>query len=539
MKKQRTLAACRAVLALCSVTVVPQLVMGQNAQGVVINIDQDTMAKGLVTIQIGGDTPIKAEKGVVLVISKDALAKGTTTINIGTTPAVPQSAVPQPEKTITVPAVSQARAQIPVPPPLRLGAAKEERPSQRMTTTGEHRDMLQSFNEKAPDRVYAHLQTLDREQLLKPDTGSSMAHLNRREGAVLTARSYNRLHQYIPDEAGKTYSPDAVEATQALLQEFLPEAEALGYGSTAEAKATVPVKPGQGDWQIHGEARYSVAHNTGAARYTWRDSRWRLRLYGEKKISDNWSVVGMVESDKSHISHAADNALGWDNTHDGSVELSRLYAVGKYTWHTIPVTFEVGKTYAFLGEGNVLDSDFHGVKAEADINTEVTATAGIGKVNDTEDMNFLEAWRRHRQYDYMAGYYHWDNYGRPTGIYAAGMNYYIRNYTLGGMYLHADQADGSNSNDGYVLSARYGKNMSWIPHTYEVDLKYYNQAGRTYINHTMNGLGGYMDGFSGWGAMFYYTLRENLLFSLQYFDLTNKTTGEDGRTLWTELTWGF
>lgn len=48
-----------------------------------------------------------------------------------------------------------------------------------------------------------------------------------------------------------------------------------------------------------------------------------------------------------------------------------------------------------------------------------------------------------------------------------------------------------------------------------------------------------MDGFSGWGAMFYYTLRENLLFSLQYFDLTNKTTDEDGRTLWTELTWGF
>ena len=81
--------------------------------------------------------------------------------------------------------------------------------------------------------------------------------------------------------------------------------------------------------------------------------------------------------------------------------------------------------------------------------------------------------------------------------------------------------------------------MSWIPHTYEFDLKYYNQAGRTYINHTMNGLGSYMDGFSGWGAMFYYTLRENLLFSLQYFDLTNKTTDEDGRTLWTELTWGF
>lgn len=535
MKEQRSLAAIRAVLALCSLTIIPQGVLGQSAQGVVINIDQAMLEKGLVIIQVGGDKPVKAEKGVVLVLGKDALAAGAT-INIGTPT---ESTIPPVNSPTTVGTSLGTAVLAPVPPPLRPGASLG-------TGTGisgthkeqEHRDMLKAFNEKAPDTTYSHFQTLDKEHLLAPDTGSAMDHLNRWEGAVLTARSYNRLAHYVPDAAGKTYSPAATDATQALLQEFLPEAEDLGYGSTAEAKATVPVEPGAWDWQIHGEARYSVAHNTGDPRYTWRDNRWRLRLYGEKKISDNWSLVGMVESDKSHISHAADEALGHDNN-DGDVTLSRLYAVGKYNWHQIPVTLEIGKTYAFLGDGNVLDSDFHGVKAESDVTPEVTATAGVGKVNDTESMQFLEAWRRHRQYDYMVGYYHWDNYGQPTGIYAAGLNYYIGNYTLGGMYLAANQADGSGAKDGYVLSARYGKNMSWIPHTYEFDLKYYNQAGRTYINHTMNGLGSYMDGFSGWGAMFYYTLRENLLFSLQYFDLTNKTTDEDGRTLWTELTWGF
>ncbi len=187
----------------------------------------------------------------------------------------------------------------------------------------------------------------------------------------------------------------------------------------------------------------------------------------------------------------------------------------------------------------MLDSDFRGVKVTAKPDVNTSLTAGTGKVNDTENMQFLEAWQRQKRWDYMLGWYHWNNYEDPTTITAAGSNYNVGNYRFGGMYLHSDKKDGSGASDGYVASVRFNQNFPWITHTYELDLNYYDMAGNTYINHTMNGLGNYMNGFTGWGAMFYYTLYENVLFSLQYYDLKDKTTQEKSRTLWADLTWGF
>lgn len=410
------------------------------------------------------------------------------------------------------------------------------------TAAGQTGSMLQQFTQAVPDWTYGAFQNLAGAGLLFPDEDMNLKSLNRREGAILTARSYNHLHSQ--RRSTSTSEPlagasTAASTVQSLMREFLPEVQALGYAIGADAVATKVTDTSQWDWKVGGEIRYSFARNSGAPRYSWNDNRWRLRLYAEKGISDHWRVYGMVESDKSNISRAHEEAVGRHTSNDGDIELSRIYLQGNYRWWQIPFTIEAGKTYAYLGDGNILDSDFHGVTVTAAPTTETRVSAGVGNVNDTESLQYLEGLRQHRQYDYLGGIYHWDNYGRPTTIYSLGMNYYTGNFTFGGMYLGADRADGSGAKDGYVLTARYGKNFSWIPKTYEFTLKYYNQAGQTYINHTMNGVGGYMDGFSGWSAAFYYTLRENLLFSLQYYDLEDKTTNESGRTLWSELSWGF
>ena len=405
--------------------------------------------------------------------------------------------------------------------------------------------MVDRFNQPAPKWTYTVFNMLDKDGLLLPDKDMNMNSLSRREGAILTARAYNIYYRHHAlqsaaqdAEAGK-FSPAVLPCITQLMDEFAPEVEALGYNSLPQLMDTKVKIAHDKKLQIHGEIRYSYANNEGSPKYTWVDNRLRARIYLDKKINDHWTAHAMAEYDKSHISHTTSKSRPVHSSHDGKARFSRFYVEGSYTWWDIPFTIEAGKTYAYLADGNVLDSDFRGVKVTAKPDVNTSLSAGVGKVNDTENMQFLEAWQRQKRWDYMLGWYHWNNYDDPTTIMAGGGSYNIGNYRLGGMYLHSDKKDGSGAADGYVASVRFGRNFSWIAHTYEFDLAYYNMAGHTYINHTMNGLGNYMDGFTGWGSMFYYTLYENLLFSLQYYDLKDKTTSEKSRTLWAELNWGF
>lgn len=400
-------------------------------------------------------------------------------------------------------------------------------------------NMLDRFNSKAPLWTYEYFEKLSMEGLLYPDEDFNLKALTRREAAILTARSYNlykikqRREQYETNTM-KQQDRFILNDIDTLMREFYPEVKALGYDIVSEVTNTNVQYKQDYAWKIGGEIRYNYAKNTGSPKYEWNDSRLRVRLYGEKALSEDWILHTMIESDKSFI----DDSI-YTQERDGDIDLSRLYLETNQEWWGVPFNFEIGKTYAYLGDGNILDSDFKGIKVSAKATQNTNYLLGYGKVNDTEDMLYAEILNRNKDYDYLAGIYKWDNYGNPDVIKAFGMNYYTGNYTLGGMYLTSDLKDGSGADDGYVLSVRYGRNISWIPHTFEFDVKYYNMAGNTYINHTMSGLGGYMDGFSGWGTMAYYTLAENLVLGLEYYDLEDKTTNEKGKTIWASLTYGF
>lgn len=406
--------------------------------------------------------------------------------------------------------------------------------------------MVDRLNQPAPKWTYAAFEALDKEGLLFPDQEMNWRDISRREGAILTARAYNRYYRHDAQPSTHTtdgtaaFSGSAVSYITQLMNEFAAEIDALGYAGMIDLANTKVQTNHDNDWQVHGEIRYSLANNEGSPTYTWMDQRLRARVYLQKQMNPHWTAYAMGEYDKSHISKDTIQSRGISrHRHDGDLRFSRFYVEGRYTWWDIPFTIAAGKTYAYLGDGNVLDSDFRGTKITAKPTVNTSLTAGAGKVNDTENMQFLEAWNRQKRWDSMLGWYHWNNYDNPTTIMALGGQYTVGNYRFGSLYLHSNIKDGSGSMDGYVLSSRFGQNFSWIPHTYEFDLNYYHMAGNTYINHTMNGLGNYMDGFTGWGALFYYTLYENLLFSLQYYDLQDKTTHEKSRTLWADLTWGF
>ena len=107
------------------------------------------------------------------------------------------------------------------------------------------------------------------------------------------------------------------------------------------------------------------------------------------------------------------------------------------------------------------------------------------------------------------------------------------------MYLGSTDSSDESGQHGGVISARYRKVRSWVPGSYEIYARYYSQPQSTYRAHTMNGLGGYMTGFKGWSVGIAYALGKEILWDLEYYSLQDKVTGEDGKTIWTSITFGF
>jgi len=76
---------------------------------------------------------------------------------------------------------------------------------------------------------------------------------------------------------------------------------------------------------------------------------------------------------------------------------------------------------------------------------------------------------------------------------------------------------------------------TWRKGTYGIFAKYYNQPQYTYIAHGMDGTGGSMQGFKGYGLGMNYTLKENLVAGIEYYKLTDKVSEEKGNTWWSQV----
>lgn len=429
-------------------------------------------------------------------------------------------------------------------------------PNKTITVASSIPPLLQRFNEQVPEWIYEPLERINKAGLLNPDDAAILSghDLNRREAAILTARAYNLSKQnnimnapaYLQSSFYDNNMDTQMISTdiQSLMQEFHTEIQALGYGAGKDSFAKKPKEPVDSGLKIKGEIRYNVmTNNSTAPQYNWTDHRVRARIYLDKAINSDWTAHGMLESDKS-FSGSNGNSSYYTKGKDGTISLDRYYVTGKTNLFNLPVNVDIGHTSAYLGDGNVLDSDFQGVKLStfgADRSNKSTFySVGYGKVNDTQNTFYVEAHHTTRNdLDYSAGFYRWNNYGNPVSISSLGTNYYVGNYTLGAMYLKASEEDKGNASTGYILTAKYGYNRSWIPGTYEIDAHYYNMAGTTYINPTMSNLGSYMNGFKGYGAAWYYTLTPSILLGLEYYDLKDKLSLVDVRTWWGQVSYNF
>ena len=331
--------------------------------------------------------------------------------------------------------------------------------------------------------------------------------------------------------------PQVMDAAARLRAEFIENLAASGYTDreNAEQQLYAPVllpDVPEKRLKIDGQIRLDSGHSTGKESGKDR-TRLRARIYPDYNIDGNWHAVGMIEIEKTIIGDGGDK--------DGQLKFDRWYLMGRSGVTDVMV----GQYGSTMAEGNVYDSKFRGIRLSAGV--PITYTFEHGKIDRARKVTGLTASYQTAVDTTEAGVYRFDkigsavrtiymgNYRRPLGI-----------FDFGAMVLHGrDHAAGNGT--GYVFTLERPGAGAWRPGSYSYWLKYYRQPSATYVSHTMNGMADYMNydasgsgplrgGFRGWGAGWSYTLKKNLLFSLEYYDLQDLTTRERSRTIWGALT---
>lgn len=271
---------------------------------------------------------------------------------------------------------------------------------------------------------------------------------------------------------------------------------------------------------IDGEVRLHYALNSGSAQWDGDSSAIRVRLGFDTAINKDWQINGMLEGQKRLV-----------NSSD-EFKLARLNVSGKLGESMV----RAGSFGYLMAEGNIYDSGFKGVRL--DLGESVKYTLSYGETDYTKETAIATV--RYTDFDYNleAGVYHFqmdDSVRNKNTIWTLGGNYSFNDFSVGAMYLGSSSTDSK----GYVLSLNHGDLKTYRPGTYDVFAKYYNQPRGTYIVHGMNGLGGWMQGFKGYGLGTHYTFAENFVGGLEYYDLTDKILGNQGNTWWSQLSYYF
>ncbi|EGO63730.1 hypothetical protein [Acetonema longum] len=267
-----------------------------------------------------------------------------------------------------------------------------------------------------------------------------------------------------------------------------------------------------------GEVRYHYALNSGAGLWGQDISGFRARLAFDAETRPDWRIHGMLEGKR--------NILNYDN-HAG---LPYLFLEGKLGRSLL----RAGSFSHLMAEGNIYDSGFDGI--QLNFGEPVKYRLSYGETGHSKETAIATA--RYEDFDYNleAGVYHYrTDTDQKNTIRSLGGNYNFSNFGVGATILSATLQDSQGDHDGYVLSFNYGGLKTWRPGTYSLFAKYYNQPQGTYIMHGMNGPGSRMQGFKGYGLGMGYTVAANFVAGLEYYDLSEKASGDSARTWWSYL----
>ena len=294
------------------------------------------------------------------------------------------------------------------------------------------------------------------------------------------------------------------------------------YSAIMQDLKDVGTKPKPLDKKIavDGSLRLHYAVNTGSSSWGRNTSGLLARIGFEGAINENWRFNGLIEG-KKNIKNYEDAVTG------------RFHVTGKLGASTL----KLGSFGYFMADGNIYDSSFLGGRFE--IGKPIKYTFAYGETNYSRQNTIITARYDDLDYNVEAGYYHHrlTATGSPTvGVWNLAGNYKFSNFSLGTMILVASKKDTAGNNFGYVLSFNYGDLKTWRKGTYNIWARYYYQPRYTFIAPSMNGRGGWMNGFKGFGMGINYTIAKNWIATMEYYNLRDIITGAPGSTWWLSVT---
>ena len=323
-----------------------------------------------------------------------------------------------------------------------------------------------------------------------------------------------------------------------LAAEFADELDALGVRVAALEKKADNVK-------ITGQVRWSYQSNKNGDDKASRN-RLRTRLIFNGKVNDNWNYVARLENNQ-FFHRTGKEAMS--NTGEEETLMTYAYVNGRLGGMNV----RAGRTWAYLGDGNIYDDKFDGIFL--DYGKKFRIGAYYGKPTEAQTWGWNpemdEAYGANlgvnlgKKLKLDAGY---DRFKAATGddLDIFNVNLYGRladKFGLGVVYLHTDSdnkgyiADGAKK-DGFVVTADIAGAKFTKPGSIGLQAKYYYAPAGSAVAHTMNG-GGMGDmftqGYKGYSLNASYTLAKNMMYSIQWYDLKGRQNDDKHQTLWNEL----
>ena len=360
-----------------------------------------------------------------------------------------------------------------------------------------------------------------------------------------------------------------------LAAEFADELDTLGVRvAKLESKADAV--------KITGEVRYHYEDLSGD--YKSYENELRTRLWVQGKINDDWTYTGMLQNVQNFT-----NDVGDEDT-----EFKRAYIEGKIGG----VNVLAGRYNAYLVNGNLYDEHADGIELSYGNDVKVTGFYmkpteqdgfyGFSYEVKNEDGKYEEVgyWILDYKQAYgmkvdstigvvstTVGYtvfnegydnaYDFDNVPVVTDhkqkdnkIWNVGVAFditkdlrftadYLKS-NVDALYDNGQKEVIFDGDEGFVVSLNYKGAKASKPGTYGIYANYYDQARSTVMAHTMNGFYGY-SGFKGYMIGANYTLAKNMVASLEWYDLKEKSViceneyypELDMETIWAQVVYTF
>ena len=355
-----------------------------------------------------------------------------------------------------------------------------------------------------------------------------------------------------------------------LAAEFADELDALGVRVAALEKKSDNVKiTGQVRWSYEnhdykngmaGQRVYNsdadrLAKNKANSHFAKKGSRHRLRtrLIFTGKVNDNWSYVGRLENVQEF--HRT-NRPWMNNVGDEETKFNYAYLTGRLGG----VNVDAGRTWLYLGDGNIYDDTFDGVRIS--YGKKIRVGAHYGK--PTEANNWLTTIEvdppvtdkvygaslgfdigKKVKLDFGYNKFESAEDGKDD-LKLFDANLYGKladKFGLGIVYMHAKSDNATffqqgASKNGFVVTAdvagaKYNKAGSW-----GFQAKYYHAPAGTAIAPTMNG-GAAADflteGYKGYSLSASYTVAKNMMATVQWYDLKGRESKQKEKVLWTDF----